>query len=100
MESKEDLLIPIFIKPNKIETNQSLLFHPFEYDYLSDLIDNNNFQLEIINGLQINQLTNPIYKFVNEEAIFTAIAANLSQEVIITFKLVVFLFYFKIQILF
>ncbi len=81
-------MIPIF-KPNKIENNQSLLFHPLEYDYLSDLIDNNNFQLEIINGLQINQLTNPIYKFVNEEAIFTAIAANLSQEVIITFELVI-----------
>jgi hypothetical protein len=76
MESKEDLLTPVF-KPKLTETNQ---FRPFEYDYLP--YDSNNFQLEIINGLQINQLTNPIYKFVNEEAIFAAIAANLSQEVI------------------
>lgn len=80
MEAKEDMLTPEYhdLKPS---------FNPIEYDYP---LDEKGFVLEIKNGLHIKQLTNPIYKFLNENSIYRAISTNLTNEVS--------LFYFKIYL--
>ena len=72
IETKEDLITPQY------ENDLRPSFNPVEYDFPPE---EKGFVLEITNGLQINQLTNPIYKFLNEDSIYDAISTNLTNEV-------------------
>ena len=74
MESKEDSLTPIYRPKVFVDQTTMTPFNPVEYDLEENC-------LEITNGLQINNLNNPIYKFLNEDSIFLAVANNLSKEV-------------------
>jgi hypothetical protein len=79
IEAKEDLITPDY------QNDLRPQFNPIEYDFP---VEEKEFILEITNGLQINQLTNPIYKFLNEDSIYDAISTNLTNEVCFQYKFI------------